>query len=63
MKILRFMEEFPTEESFKTHFKEQREREGIICKRCQSTSHYWLGGKWQWECKACKFRTTLEAEQ
>ena len=61
MKILRFMEEFPTEESFKTHFKEQREREGIICKRCQSTSHYWRGGKWQWECKACKFRTTLRS--
>lgn len=61
MNILRFMEEFPTEESCKQHFKEQREHEGIICKKCESTNHYWLPSKWQWHCKTCSFRTTLRS--
>jgi hypothetical protein len=55
------MEEFPTEESCKQHFKEQREHEGIICKKCESTNHYWLPSKWQWHCKTCSFRTTLRS--
>jgi len=32
MNILSFMEEFPTELVCKTHFKQQRENEGVICK-------------------------------
>lgn len=23
--------------------------------------HYWLSGKWQWQCKKCRFRTTLKS--
>lgn len=61
MNILRFMEEFPTEESCKEHFKKQREHEGVICKKCGSTDHYWLASKWQWHCKSCSFRTTLRS--
>lgn len=61
MNILKFIEEFPTEESCKNHFKVAREHEGITRKRCESTNHYWLQSKWQWECKSCKFRTTLRS--
>lgn len=61
MKILRFMEEFPTEESCKLHFKVQREHEGVICKKCGCSHHYWLSAKWQWQCSACEFRTTLRS--
>jgi transposase-like protein len=55
------MEEFPTEASCKEHFKAQREREGISCKKCSSTRHYWLESKWQWQCVDCDFRTTLKS--
>jgi len=61
MNLLAFIEEFPTEESCKNHFKLQREKEGVICKKCKSTSHYWLASKWQWQCKSCDFRTTLKS--
>ena len=61
MNLLKFMEEFPTEESCKHHFRHQREQEGVLCKRCGSTKHWWLQGKWQWQCTECDTRTTLKS--
>lgn len=61
MTILEFLHEFPDNESCKLHFKEQREKEGISCKHCGSTKHYWLAPKSQWQCSSCKFRTTLRS--
>jgi len=61
MNILRFMEDFPTEEACKSHFKVQREQEGVKCKKCGSTHHYWLKAKDQWQCSKCNFRTTLKS--
>ena len=61
MTILEFLQHFPDEQSCKQHFKIQREREGITCKKCQCTKHYWLEGKWQWQCSSCRFRTTLRS--
>jgi hypothetical protein len=55
------MEEFPTNDACKAHFKLQREKEGIKCKRCDGIDHYWLPSKEQWQCKACAFRTTLKS--
>jgi DNA-directed RNA polymerase subunit RPC12/RpoP len=55
------MEEFPTEQSCKEHFRKQREKEGVKCKKCGCTKHYWLKGKDQWQCSACNFRTTLKS--
>jgi hypothetical protein len=61
MTILEFQSLFPTEESCKIDFKEKREQEGIICKKCGSKKHYWLQNKWQWQCSRCEFRTTLRS--
>jgi transposase-like protein len=61
MNILNFIEQFPDEQSCIEHFKETRERQGIICKKCGCKKHYWLKGKKQWQCSACKFRTTLRS--
>ena len=58
MSILEFTKQFPTNEGCKIHFKSEREKQGIICKKCNSTEHYWLKSKWQWQCKECSFRTT-----
>lgn len=61
MNILNFMNEFTTIEDCEEHFRLQREHEGIVCKKCKSEHHYWLKGKKQWQCKSCKFRTTLRS--
>ena len=61
MNILRFLEEFPDENSCKLHFKQQRESQGVKCKQCGCEKHYWLQAKWQWHCSDCNFRTTLKS--
>ena len=61
MNILRFLEEFPDENSCKLHFKQQRESQGVKCKQCGCEKHYWLQAKWQWQCSDCNFRTTLKS--
>lgn len=61
MNLLNFISEFPDEQSCREHFRKQREHEGLVCKHCASSKHYWLKGKWQWQCSACGFRTTLRS--
>lgn len=61
MKILEFMELFPDEQTCKDHFKEQREKEGVKCKKCGNQHNYWLQGKSQWQCSKFRFRTTLKS--
>ena len=55
------MEEFPTEQACKEHFRMQREHEGVKCKKCGCEYHYWLKAKEQWQCSSCDFRTTLKS--
>ncbi|MFT4849256.1 MAG: hypothetical protein ACI83B_001795 [Sediminicola sp.] len=55
------MAKFPNEQACKTHFKLQREKEGVVCKKCKSTKQYWLKNKWSWQCSRCEFRTTLRS--
>jgi hypothetical protein len=61
MNIVKFIEDFPDENSCKEHFRKVRENEGIVCKHCGNTKHYWLQDKWQWQCSSCRFRTTLRS--
>jgi hypothetical protein len=61
MKLHEFTEQFQTEEDCRNHFKKVREQQGIRCKKCGSFHHYWLAPKWQWQCKKCRFRTTLRS--
>lgn len=61
MNLLNFINEFPDEESCKRKFKEIRDKEGITCPHCGGKAHYWKRDKWQYECKSCKFRTTLRS--
>jgi len=56
-----FTAHFGDEESCRLDFKAQRERLGIVCKKCGSTEHYWKQDKWSYECKSCKFRTSLRS--
>ena len=61
MKIHEFSLRFPDENSCRLHFKMVRENEGVTCKNCKGTKHYWLQSKWQWQCSKCRFRTTLRS--
>lgn len=61
MNIFSFTANFTDEESCRLHFKEERDKQGVVCKRCSGTDHYWLKGKWSYQCKSCKFRTSLRS--
>lgn len=61
MKILKFYERFPDEQSCKKEFIEYRLKEGVRCKKCGHTHHFWKKKREQWECKNCTHRTTIKS--
>jgi hypothetical protein len=61
MNLLRFIEQFPDEDSCRSHLREVREKQGVVCKKCHGKKHYWLKAKEQWQCSGCGFRTTLRS--
>jgi len=60
MNLINFISEFPDEESCILHFKEVREKQDVVCKKCGCTKHYWLKAKHQWQCSICEFRTGIK---
>lgn len=61
MKILDFYQRYPTEETCKAAFIENRIKEGVVCKCCGHKEHYWKKNREQWECKKCAHRTTIKS--
>jgi hypothetical protein len=61
MNIFSFTAEFDSEASCRLHFKEERDKLGVICKRCSHTAHYWIKSQWSYECKQCRSRTSLRS--
>lgn len=61
MNNLKFYERFPDESSCIDYFKEKRIQEGVICKRCRCSDHYWLHSKNMFQCMGCGFRTSLKS--
>lgn len=61
MDIFKFSKEFGTEQACKMHFKSLRDKCGVTCKKCHSTEHYWLKSKQMYQCKQCRFRTSLRS--
>jgi transposase-like protein len=61
MRVLDFFDRFSDEQSCRDHFRANREKTGVSCKKCDGTQHYWLKNKSQWQCASCKFRTTLRS--
>lgn len=55
------LEIYKNEELAVEAFKAYRLKKGIICKKCGHEHHYWLSPKQQFQCKNCKFRTTLQS--
>lgn len=61
MKLIEFINQYPREDKCKKKFKEIREKEGVICKKCKGKAHYWLNQKEMYECKSCHFRMSLKS--
>jgi len=61
MKLLDFFKKYTTDPSCKLAFKKSREQEGVFCKKCNNTEHYWLKSKELYECKKCHFRMSLKS--
>jgi len=61
MKFSEFYKKYNNETACKLKWKQVREQEGITCKKCGCKEHYWQASIWQWECKSCKFRTTMRS--
>ena len=61
MNLIKFIESFPDESSCRIKFKEFRDEQGVICRKCGNTDHYWLQTIEKYECKKCKTRTSLRS--
>ena len=61
MNLLNFIAQYPDEDSCRLKLKTLRDKEGVVCRKCGGTDHYWKNDKWQYECKSCKTRTTLKS--
>ena len=59
MNLFTFTANFTSEESCRLHFKAERDKQGVVCKCCSHTEHYWIKSRWSYECKACRHRTSL----
>jgi len=61
MNIFSFTAEFDSEESCRNHFKAERDKIGVSCKKCYHKEHYWIKSQWSYECKSCRSRTSLRS--
>ena len=52
---------YPNEQSCRDAFREYRQRQGVICRNCKGTTHYWMKSIEQFQCKECRTRTTLRS--
>ncbi|MFM2358962.1 MAG: hypothetical protein RLY16_955, partial [Bacteroidota bacterium] len=59
MKILEFLNKFPTENSCEEYLKQKRLDEGIVCANCHTNKHYWLQPTKQFKCAKCGKKITL----
>lgn len=61
MNIFSFTAHFDSEEACRLHFKEERDKVGVVCSECGSKEHYWIKSRWSYECKSCRHRTSLRS--
>lgn len=61
MNLFDFAARFPDESAAKLAWKSFRDRQGVSCKKCGGTDYLWLRNLWQYQCRGCKFRTTLRS--
>lgn len=60
MKLSELYKRLPDESSCQNLLKRSREKNGVFCKKCGGENHYWKEDKKSFECKSCRFRTSLK---
>ncbi|HLS11659.1 MAG TPA: IS1595 family transposase [Flavobacteriaceae bacterium] len=60
MNLFEFTANFGSEEACRLHFKEQRDKQGVVCK-CGHAEFYWIKSRWSYECKECRSRISLRS--
>jgi hypothetical protein len=61
MNLFTFTAHFGSEEACRNHFKQERDKIGVVCARCDHSEHYWIKSRWSYECKECRHRTSLRS--
>lgn len=61
MCLIDFIQTYDSEEKCQNLFKEIRDQEGVVCKRCGSMRHYWISTRKRYRCKDCRWETTLRS--
>ncbi|MGD9679344.1 MAG: transposase, partial [Vulcanibacillus sp.] len=61
MNIFSFTAHFDSEEACRLHFKEERDKVGVVCSECGNKEHFWIKSRWSYECKSCRHRTSLRS--
>lgn len=61
MNLFTFSAHFGDEEACRLHFKQERDKIGVKCRRCGHDQHYWIKSVWSYECKSCRSRTSLRS--
>lgn len=61
MDLVSFTAVFSDDKDCRAHFKAQRDKAGVTCKKCGGLNHYWLNTKSMYQCKECSFRTSLRS--
>lgn len=61
MNIFSFTAHFDSEEVCRNHFKSERDKVGVVCRRCGHKEHFWIKSVWSYECKSCRSRTSLRS--
>lgn len=61
MRLSEFYKRFPNEAACRQAFRNIREKEGVVCRKCGCKEHYWKKDKECFECKSCRFRTSLRS--
>lgn len=56
-----FSDHYGDVESGRYHFKVQRDKEVVTCKKCGGEYHYRKQDNWSYDRKSCKFRTSLRS--
>ncbi|MBI1266879.1 MAG: hypothetical protein GC193_05550 [Cryomorphaceae bacterium] len=60
MTLKDFLQQFPDEESCILYIRRKREKQGITCRKCGCKSHSWYKTRSMWQCKNCRYRTSLK---
>ena len=61
MNLTEFTRAFPDEASCIKHFRELKEKRGLVCPFCGSTEFYWSQKYRSHDCKKCSYRITLRS--